>query len=130
MTNLEFYKDKLIDVLAEHTSVDKNGKPHTCDSVFCLDCAFSEENNCKKATKEWLLAEHKEKVKLKQWEYDLTKYLLYDNHSPKFNEEDVLMNMKEKGHFKSVTDTSMPLGKILFNCIIVADDYDGFEECK
>ena len=127
MTNLEFYKDKLIDVLAEHTSVDKNGKPHTCDSVFCLDCAFSEENNCKKATKEWLLAEHKEKVKLKQWEYDLLMQL-YDFDI--FEENALLRGMREKGHFHGVKNTLLEIAQILKDSIIVADDYDGFEECK
>ena len=129
MTNLEFYKDKLIDVLAEHTSVDKNGKPHTCDSVFCLDCAFSEENNCKKATKEWLLAEHKEKVKLKQWEYDLINEYVISKQDT-FDDFAVLSRMKNKGYFKGLNDKNMICQEILSNCIIVADDYEGFEECK
>ena len=129
MTNLEFYKDKLIDVLAEHTSVDRNGKPHTCDSVCCLDCAFSEENNCKKATKEWLLAEHKEKVKLKQWEYDLINEYVISKQDT-FDDFAVLSRMKNKGYFKGLNDKNMICQEILSNCIIVADDYEGFEECK
>ena len=129
MTNLEFYKDKLIDVLAEHTSVDRNGKPHTCDSGRCLDCAFSEENSCKKAIKEWLLAEHKEKVKLKQWEYDLINEYVISKQDT-FDDFAVLSRMKNKGYFKGLNDKNMICQEILSNCIIVADDYEGFEECK
>lgn len=121
MTNLEFYKDELIDILAEHTSVDRNGKPHTCDSVGCLDCAFSKKKNCQKATKEWLLVEHKEKIKLKQWEYDILKHC--DNASRTY------IQMKHLGYFKGTSD-DLTIDEILSDYIIVSDDYEGFEETK
>lgn len=136
MTNLEFYKDELIDILAEHTSVDRNGKPHTCDSVGCLDCAFSKKKNCQKATKEWLLAEHKEKIKLKQWEYDLLKAVKSHNQAIcMFDDSSILKQLVEKGYFKGVAGTKREIEdtlirEVLESAEIVSDDYEGFEECK
>lgn len=75
---------------------------------------------------DWLLEEHKEPIKLKQWEYDL----MYGLEDSKFLNWDYLCHMKEKGYFKGVTDTSMIIEDIFKNCEIVSDDYEGFEDCE
>lgn len=123
MTNFEKYKDELINVLMEKMAVGEDGKIRDCDDTSCRCCIFNEKGNCRTAIKDWLCEEHKEPIKLKRWEYDLLKYLVYDNHSPRFNEEAVLMYLKENNNFKSIQDKSVPIGKILDNCIIVADDH-------
>lgn len=94
-----------------------------CD---CSECEFNNDVNlCVKT----LLEEHKEpiKIKLAQWEYDflntLRKYHATTFMSDKFNEH-LCDDMKQKGHFKGVTDTSMTLREILNNCEIVVDGYD------
>lgn len=75
----------------------------------------------------WLLQEHKEPIKLKQWEYDLIS--IYPiNH--KFVEFDTLLDMQAKGYYKSLTDVYINIEDILKDCEIVSDDYEGFEDCK
>lgn len=67
----------------------------------------------------WLLQEHKEPIKLKQWEYDTIKY---HGKLSKFNDIHFLMAMKNKGYFKdmnSVEKCSMTIKEILENCEVV-----------
>lgn len=67
----------------------------------------------------WLLEEHKEPIKLKQWEYDTIKY---HGKLSKFNDIHFLMAMKNKGYFKdmnSVEKCSMTIKEILDNCEVV-----------
>lgn len=71
---------------------------------------------------QYLSQEHKEPIKLKQWEYDLIKVGCYCIHVP-FHET-TPYSMKEKGHYKGVKDISMYTTDILNNCEIVPDDYD------
>lgn len=72
---------------------------------------------------EWLLAEHKEPIKLKQLEYDLIDEFVLTKRDT-FDDFSVLSCMKSKGHFKGLNDKNMICQEILDNCIIVADDYD------
>lgn len=62
----------------------------------------------------WLLQEHKEPIKLKRWEKDLIEayqerlgvdHAFYSNY--------ILEELKERGHFKGVMDTSLTIGEIL-----------------
>lgn len=121
MTNLEFYKDELINILIENMGVDKDGKPHRCDG-FCSDeCIFQKDGDCLMMAKEWLLEEHKEPIKLKQWEYDILKHC--DNARRTY------IQMKHLGYFKGTSD-DLTIDEILSGYIIVSDDYEGFEEMK
>lgn len=90
------------------------------------DCSKCELNTFKNSL-DFLLQEHKEPIKLKQWEYDLL--TLLDKESV-FHTVYNLRTLREKGHYKGVTDTQMDMEEILNNCIIVSDDYEGFEDCK
>ena len=66
-----------------------------------------------------MLQEHKEPIKLKQWEYDTIKY---HGKLSKFNDIYFLMAMKNKGYFKdmnSVEKCSMTIKEILDNCEVI-----------
>lgn len=117
MTNLEFYRDEIIDKY-----VNRNERKD-------FDCILCEVRNktydcrkpcyqCLEESFDWLLEEHKEPIKLKQWEYDLLFIYSYDS-TAKFEDSSVLSKMKENGHFKSITDTSMALEEIVNNCEVV-----------
>lgn len=82
---------------------------------------------------DWLFQEYKEPIKLKQWEYDLIDTCYKCNaylETDTLNNYNFFESLKEKGHFKGIEDTSMTIKYILENSIIVADDYEGFEDCK
>lgn len=66
---------------------------------------------------DWLLEEHKESIKLKQWEKDLLKVGYCDECG--FDNFDELSAMLDLGHFKGITDTSMSIREILDNCEVV-----------
>lgn len=66
----------------------------------------------------WLLEEHEEQIKLKQWEYDLLKELKKDWN---YAERKVFWELNKKGYFKCVTNISMSPEEILNNCEVVDD---------
>lgn len=111
MTNLEYYKDEIKDVYARDRylgdSISKVAKRHGYDIE-----GFVKEGKII----DWLLEEHKEKIKLKKWEKDLLKMC---SPTGQFGEVYVANVMKTKGHFQGITDTSMTLGEILDNCEVV-----------
>lgn len=117
MTNLEFYKDKILE------NIDKF-YPLSC-SVCSVMNNFDIENGCSgvrcESTKalNWMLKEHKESIKLKRWEKDLLKS--FGDTASHYNFDYVisLSEMKHMGYFEGVKDTSMELGDILGNCEVV-----------
>lgn len=69
---------------------------------------------------DWLSEEYKKPIKLKQWEKDLIEayqeqlgvdHAFYSNY--------ILEELKERGHFKGVMDTSMNTQIILENCEVI-----------
>ena len=125
MTNLEYYKDEFVCML-------KKSKLTLCSCFEALNnhddcdtCPYNVENcaeeglcNYRKFI-DWLLEEHKEPIKLKQWEYDTIKY---HGKLSKFNDIHFLMAMKNKGYFKdmnSVEKCSMTIKEILDNCEVI-----------
>lgn len=77
MTNLEKYKDIIIDILEEYGADIgvRNGVPVNCRSISCDECDLGRiSEKCKRATIEWYLEEykekHKEKHKTAHWEYE------------------------------------------------------------
>lgn len=123
MTNLEANKDILLikNTLCVNAHICRYGQ--TCYGKSCADCEFYGDSaeECVKA----MLAEHKEPIKLKQWEKDLI-YVLYKGYSEtetkSFNDLWYLRNMKFKEHFKGITDTSMTLKEILENCEVIENE--------
>lgn len=124
MTNLEYLKKnfnkfKLYDedLFCELAFICKTGK--RCDgfkyercSEGCSGCQFKNIRNAI----DYLLQEHKEPIKLKQWEYDLIEHYAVIK---RFDGVDMLMVMRSKGHFKGVKDTSMSIQYILNNCEVI-----------
>ena len=124
MTNLEYLKKNFNkfnlydeDLFCELAFTCKTGK--RCDgfkyercSEGCGGCQF---RNIRNAI-DYLLQEHKEHIKLKQWEYDL---LTLINKESVFHTVYNLCKLREKGHYKGVTDTSMKIGYILNNCEVI-----------
>lgn len=125
MTNLEYLKKnfnkfKLYDedLFCELAFICKTGercegfKYERC-SEGCGGCQF---RNIRNAI-DYLLQEHKEPIKLKQWEYDLL--MSYINKGYYFKNFSELKEMRNKGYFKGVADTSMKIIEILNNCEVI-----------
>lgn len=114
MTNLEWLNE--IGMITTNR-VAPNGKLIGVNLVIAL-----RDDDFKKYSEkgfDWLLEEHKEPVKLKQWEYDTIKY---HGKLSKFNDIHFLMAMKNKGYFKdmnSVEKCSMTIKEILDNCEVI-----------
>lgn len=102
MTNLEFYKNKILKNINNSYSL-------SC-AVCCVMNNFDIgiENGCSgvmcKPAKavEWMLAEHKETIKLKQWEKDLLDCAF--NKNLDFKDYRDLLEMKHRGYFKGISD--------------------------
>ena len=102
MTNLEWLKNKAdefnvpnstgICILCYKLKNQGNG----CGVRNCNYCEFNDIEKCF----DYLMQEHNEIIKLKQWEYDL----MYGLEDSKFHDWDYLCYMKEKGYLK-VNDT-------------------------
>lgn len=126
MNNLEWLKKNLSEEEKSNVQMcvvfNEKIYKNTCNGKDCYDCPLNKVGDLI----DLLLQEHKEPIKLKQWEHDLMCGL----GRSKFHNWYYLCYMKEKGYFKGVTDTSIKIEDILKNCEIVSDDYEGFEECK
>lgn len=134
MTNLEYLKKNVNkfklcddDLFCEFAFISKTGErcEESKGKYFSGGCAGCQFRNIRNAL-DYLLQEHKEPIKLKQWEYDLLKEFKKDWN---YAERQVFWNLNKKGYFKGVIDISMKIEDILKNCEIVSDDYEGFEEC-
>lgn len=122
MTNLEFYKDEFVYMLNEDSY-----QPPLCNYFEkiliysdCSCCPFctKDETGCDyQRFVDWLLSEHKEPIKLTQFEYDLLMSYINKGYSFKNNSE--LKEMRNKGYFEGVTDISMKILEILNNCEVV-----------
>lgn len=76
----------------------------------CYDCPLNKVGDLI----DLLLQEHEEPIKLKKWEYDLIDiYCNVHNWNNAKLKNTTLFEMKDKGYFKGVIDTSMKIGDIL-----------------
>ena len=120
MTNLEWLKKNLSEEEKSNVQmcvvVNKKFYKYTCDGKNCYDCPLNKVGDLI----DFLLAEHKEPIKLKQWEKDLI-FLYNEGYSIdyRFSSFLTLIRLKEKGYFKGVTDTSMKIEDILKNCEVI-----------
>lgn len=112
MTNLEFYREKIKDFLDENLKYI-----NLLNERFGYKVDYGENYTDKFV--DWLLQEHKEPIKLKQWEYDLLSVQKLPEDINTFELIGTYMSMKEKGHFKGITDTSMTFKEILDKCEVV-----------
>ena len=120
MTNLEYVVSKNLfdegNTLCYIAYICKYGVE--CGVKECSKCEFNKDIDlCVQV----LLQEHKEPVKLKQWEYDLIMIEIdrYGCGANTFGLVSILKEFKEKGCFKGVYDVSMTLQEILDNCEVV-----------
>lgn len=117
MTNLEFYKDKILENI------------NNSYSLGCAVCSvmndFDMKDGCanikcdRRKSINWMLEEYKEPIKLKEWEKDLLKSFGGSDSTYEFEYFLPLMEMKKMGYFYGIKDTSYELGYILNNCEVV-----------
>ena len=126
MTNLEFHKDELKDIV-RNVAKEKNFS-FKCEAVgkafeYFLTKMYDKDNNVfgygcyGEEAIDWLLEERKEPIKLKRWEYDLLK-VGYDDEFI-FGNCGELLAMRDIGYFKSITDITMRVKEILDNCEVI-----------
>lgn len=126
MTNLEFHKDELKDIV-RNVAKEKNFS-FKCEAVgkafeYFLTKMYDKDKNVfgygcyGEEAIDWLLEERKEPIKLKRWEYDLLK-VGYDDKFI-FGNCGELLAMRNIGYFKGITNISMTLKEILDNCEVV-----------
>ena len=84
-------------------------------------CAKHKCTDCVKDSLIWFKEPYKPKIKLTKWEYDLLSIQKLPKDVNTFELFGTYMNMKEKGHFKGITDTSMTLEEILKNCEVTVE---------
>lgn len=114
MTNLEANKDEIKKLI-------KKGERFGCaickaKNKYCKQCCGDDGDDILCNVVDWLLEEHKEPIKLKQWEYDLIEHYAVIK---RFDGVDMLIVMRSKGYFKGVKDTSMSIQYILNNCEVI-----------
>lgn len=119
VTNLEYYKDEILDNCLESLAVVK-GRPKLCYKTSCNDCDFKlVQKGCHNKVKDWLKQTHKKpKYKLTQFEYDLLSVHKDFKTYNKIANQTHLFKMREKGYFKNI-DTNIPIREILDNCEVV-----------
>lgn len=120
MTNLEANKDEIKKLI-------KKGERFGCaickaKNKHCTQCCGDDGDDILCNVVDWLLEEYKEPIKLKKWEYDLIDiYCNVHNWKNAKLKNTTLFEMKDKGYFKGVIDTSMTIEEILNNCEVVDD---------
>lgn len=115
MTNLEANKDEIKKLI-------KKGENFGCaickaKNKHCLQCSADDGDDFLCNVVDWLLEEHKEPIKLTKFEYDLL--MSYINKGYFFKNYSELKEMRNKGYFKGVKDTSMSIQYILNNCEVI-----------
>lgn len=118
MTNLEYYKDEI----KKRIKNDENFGCAICKAKFknCQQCSGDDGDDILCSVVDWLSEEYKKPIKLKQWEKDLIEAYqeqLGVDHA--FCSNYILEELKERGHFKGVMDTSMNTQIILENCEVI-----------
>lgn len=117
MTNLEWLEKR--DLITTNDvyrgTLYDNGKIGV--NVF-IKLRDSDYSDYKEKGIEWLLAEHKEPIKLTKFEYDLLKCYQETKDDGEFEDHYILKEMQYKGHFQDV-DYNLTIEEILDNCEVV-----------
>ena len=118
VTNLEYYKDEILEDCVWNLAVVK-GRPTLCCETNCNDCDFKiNQIGCRETAKYWLKQPcTKSTCELTQFEYDLLQS--YSNiYKLKFKTMPFLDRMKEKGYFKGINEDET-IEDILAKCEVV-----------
>jgi len=114
MTNLEYYKDEI----EERFKQLFKSFTDTSSLACALDETYLKHRKQKYGSMfTWYFEEHKEPIKLTKFEYDLL--MSYINQGYYFKNYGELKEMRNKGYFKGITDTSMKIHYILNNCEVI-----------
>lgn len=115
-TNFDHYKDDIATVGFDFAI--KDGEIMPCKDCYCSECRFDDSDvPCYAKRMKWLFQEHKEKIRLTRFEYDLLQN--YEGIY-RFKNMNALTRMKEKGYFKGI-DENETVGDILERCEVVKD---------
>lgn len=122
MTNLEFYKDELKRYIKNNPKEvsfksDMIGEAFTLFSEERIDIWCNDEWAESQHFIDWLLEEHREPIKLQQWEKDFLELADYKGYC--FCAFVDYRAMKKRGYFKGIIDTDMTIEEILENCEVV-----------
>ena len=123
MTNLEFYKDEIIKQIKKlyddpaYTSYGQAFCAAIC-RVYTIDKKTIFYGVYYERVLDWLLAEHKEPIKLTKFEYDLLKCYQKMKDDGEFVDHYILKEMQYKGHFQDV-DYNLTIEEILENCDVI-----------
>lgn len=77
MTNFEYWKDRILEIIADGDIAVVDEKPERCLYAKCKDCLFSPSGKCAEKLFNWLYSEHKEKPKLTKRERIFCETILY-----------------------------------------------------
>jgi hypothetical protein len=119
MTNLEFYKDEIKKKI-------KNGENFACaicqvKNKNCQQCSADDGDDILCDFVDWLLEEHKEKIKLTEFENDVLKAF---TKYPTYVDDDIIDNyialqdLSSAGWFQNV-DENLSIKEILENCEVI-----------
>lgn len=125
MTNLEYYKDEIYEIQR-----DLFEKRDICIAygIGIAICDVYEKHKGVHAfmpmVLDWLLEEHKEPIKLKQWEFELIGYIYRTSSVKKmfFVHYSELNYLRGVGYFKGITNEYMTLKEILDNCEVIENE--------
>lgn len=123
MTNLEFYKDEIIKQIKKlyddpaYTSYGQAFCAAIC-RVYTIDKKTIFYGVYYERVLDWLLAEHKEPIKLTKFEYDLLKCYQKMKDDGEFVDHYILKEMQYKGHFQDV-DYNLTIEYVLDNCEVI-----------
>ena len=123
MTNLEFYKDEIIKQIKKlyddpaYTSYGQAFCAAIC-RVYTIDKKTIFYGVYYERVLDWLLAEHKEPIKLTKFEYDLLKCYQKVKDDGEFVDHYILKEMQYKGHFQDV-DYNLTIEYVLDNCEVI-----------
>lgn len=125
MTNLEFYKEELT-YIYRHLPLSSDVEYNIKRTFEVFAEKYKIDWTCGEGLfpfVDWLLAEHKEPIKLKRWEKDLLMVFCNYTDSVKLTLDNaiIISPMLRAGYFQGVPNTSMTIKDILDNCEVVDD---------
>lgn len=120
MTNLEYYKDEIYKTQRDLFENRDICVPYGIGIAICdVYEKYKGVHAFMPMVLDWLLAEHKEPIKLKRWEKDLLEVGYFDRCH--FNEFEELMAMRDRGYFRGIPYVEMIIKEILDNCEVIED---------
>lgn len=119
MTNLEFYKDEIYEMQRDLFENKDICVAYGVGAAICkVYTKYTGLNAFMPMVLDWLLAEHKEPIKLTKFEYDLLKCYQETKDDGEFEDHYILKEMQYKGYFQDV-DYNLTIEEILENCEVI-----------